>query len=483
MHNRAGLFSVLALLAMGAFLALSGAQAAPEKPARRPNLLFILSDDQRYDTMGCAGNRIIRTPNMDALARGGVRFKNAFVTTPICAASRATLLTGLYERTHRYTFNTPPIADPHVDDSYPARLREAGYRTGFIGKFGVDVEKGRESRMFDYFRPLNRTPYFKKQPDGTERFLEDIVGDRALEFLDGCKPDQPFNLSISFNAPHAEDNDPKQYFWPTRFDALYRDVTFPIPKTMSDEFWAKQPEFLKNTESRVRFHWRFDEPQKYQEMVRGYYRMITAIDDVIGRVREGLEKRGLADNTVIVFAADNGYFLGERGFADKWYGYEYSLRVPMIVYDPRLPGARRGKVAEAVALNVDVAPTLLDLAGIPAPTRYQGRSLMPLVQGKVPSDWRKEFFFEHLFERDNIPKSEGIRTPRWTYIRWFQQQPLVEELYDHEADFEETHNLIASPEHQDLLRTLRARTDALRDSYGGPFRPNPKPKKAAAAGQ
>jgi arylsulfatase A-like enzyme len=474
------LVTAVTLLLAAAGLAANGARAEQGTPARRPNLVFILSDDQRFDTMGCAGNRIIRTPNMDALARGGVRFKNAFVTTPICAASRATLLTGLYERTHRFTFSTPPIKDAFVHDSYPARLRQAGYRTGFVGKIGVLTEKGADARMFDYFRPLDRTPYFKKQPDGSERFLEDILGDRAVEFLDGCNPDQPFNLSLSFNAPHAEDNDPKQYFWPTRFDALYRDVTFPIPKTMSPEFWERQPEFLKNTESRVRYKWRFDEPQKYQEMVRGYYRMITAVDDVIGRVRSELDKRGLADNTVIVFMADNGYFLGERGFADKWYGYEYSLRVPMIVLDPRLERSRRGKVADAVALNVDIAPTLLDLAGIPAPARYQGHSLLPLVHGKTPAGWRQDFFFEHLFERDNIPKSEGVRTDRWTYIRWFQQHPLVEELYDHDADFEETRNLVGSPKHRELLQALRSRTDALRDSYGGPYVPHPKPVKAGA---
>lgn len=481
MNRRRTLFAILLLLGAGIGLAANGARAAQEPPPRRPNLVFILSDDQRFDTMGCTGNRIIQTPNMDALARDGVRFKNAFVTTPICAASRATLLTGLYERTHQFTFNTPPLANPLLNDSYPARLRQAGYRTGFVGKFGVVTERGGEQRLFDEFRPLKPTPYFKKQADASERFVEDLLGDHAVKFLDGCKPDQPFSLSLSFNAPHAEDGDPKQYFWPSRFDHLYRDVTFPIPKTMSPEFWDQQPEFLKNTESRVRYKWRFDEPRKYQEMVRGYYRMITAIDDVIGRVRGELDKRGLADNTVIVFMADNGYFLGERGFADKWYGYEYSLRVPLIVFDPRLERGRRGKVLDAVALNVDIAPTLLDLAGIPAPTRYQGHSLVPLLPGKKPDNWRKDFFFEHLFERNNIPKSEGVRTDRWTYIRWFEQQPVVEELYDHEADFEETHNLVSSRKRQGVLQELRERTDALRDSYGGPFVPRTKPEKAAVA--
>lgn len=453
----------------------AGVARAQGKTAR-PNLVFILSDDQRYDTMGAAGNKIIRTPAMDALARDGVRFTNAFVTTPICAASRASILTGLYERTHRYTFGTPPITDAHVDHSYPVQLKQAGYRTGFIGKFGVGARAGGEKRMFDYFQPLNRTPYFKKQPDGSQRFVEDIAGDKAVEFLDSCTPDQPFCLSLSFNAPHAEDNDPKQYFWPPSVDHLYRDVLFRQPLTMQPEFFARHPDFLKKTESRVRYNWRFDEPEKYQEMVAGYYRMISAIDNVIGRVRGELEQRGLADNTVIVFTSDNGYFLGERGFADKWYGYEYSVRVPMIIVDPRLERSRRGAVSDAVALNVDLAPTLLERAGVPIPASLQGRSLLPVIAGHTPADWRRDFFFEHLFERNNIPKSEGVRTERWTYIRWFEQKPVVEELYDHTTDFEQVRNLVSDPEHTTVLETLRRRTNTLRDQYGGPYVPHPKPR-------
>jgi arylsulfatase A-like enzyme len=469
-------WTTLGLAILAAVAAAPGprpAQAQAER--RRPNLLFILSDDQRFDTMGAAGNPIIKTPAMDALARDGVRFSNAFVTTPICAASRASIFTGLYERTHRYTFGTPPIRNEHLDHSYPVRLKQAGYRTGFIGKFGVGVEPGGTDRMFDYFQPLNRTPYFKKQPDGTERFVEDILGDRAIEFLDSTRPDQPFCLSLSFNAPHAEDNDPQQYFWPKSVDHLYRDVKFPVPATMSPGFFERHPEFLKNTESRVRFNWRFDEPEKYQQMVAGYYRMISAIDQVIGRVRAELERRGLAENTVIVFTSDNGYFLGERGFADKWYGHEYSLRVPLVLMDPRLAPSRRGTVVDAIALNVDLAPTLLECAGLPIPEQLQGRSLLPLATGKLPPDWRQDFFFEHLFERHNIPKSEGVRTERYTYIRWFEQQPVVEELYAHQADFEQTENLVHEPPYAEVLAALRRRTNELRDQYGGPYVPHPKP--------
>ncbi len=242
---------------------------------------------------------------------------------------------------------------------------------------------------------------------------------------------------------------------------------------MTDEFFLQQPKFLQDSESRVRFHWRFDEPQKYQAMVRGYYRMITDIDRVVGRLREALQQRGLDQKTVIAFTADNGYFLGERGFADKWYLYEHSVRVPLIIYDPRASSEQRGKTVDQTCLNVDLAPTLLDFAGVAIPKHYQGRSLVPLLQGNV-ADWRTDFFYEHLFERDNIPKSEGVRTPQYAYIRWFEQQPVVEELYDHQADPEEEHNLVNDPKYAETLENLRKRTTALRDQYGGAFVSNLK---------
>ena len=445
--------------------------------AERPNVVFILADDMRWDAMGCAGNPIIKTQQLDALAADGVRFKNAFVTTSICAASRASILTGLYERTHRYTFGTKPIAAEHVALSYPVLLRKAGYRTGYVGKFGIGVPPGAAKAMFDSFVPLDRTPYWKKQPDGTLKHLTDIEGEKAIEFINAAKPGEPFCLSVSFNAPHAEDNDPKQYYWQKELDDLYKDAKFSAPKAMTDEFFNAQPEFLRKTESRVRFNWRFDEPKKYHEMVAGYYRMISGVDLVVGRIREALKKKGLADNTVLVFTSDNGYFLGERGFADKWYIYEYSIRVPLIVYDPRSPKARRGQVVNAMALNVDVAPTVLELAGLAVPKDIQGRSLIPLLKGESPTDWRTDFFYEHLFERANIPKSEGVRTERYTYVRWFEQKPIVEELYDHVADFDEVKNLIADPKFANVRESLRKRTTELRDRYGGPYRPNPAEKK------
>src|SRR5829696_676644 len=162
----------------------------------------------RSDLLVLASLLLSAAPLLDALAKDGVRFDNAFVTTAICAASRASILTGLYERTHRYTFGTKPITAEHVAISYPVLLRKAGYRTGFVGKFGVGVPPGGAKEMFDSFTPLDRNPYWKKQPDGTEKHLTDIEGEKTVEFINACKPNEPFCLSVSFNAPHAEDSDP-----------------------------------------------------------------------------------------------------------------------------------------------------------------------------------------------------------------------------------------------------------------------------------
>ena len=450
--------------------------AAASAPPTRPNFLILLTDDQRWDMMGCAGNPIIQTPNMDWLARNGVQFMNAFVTTSICAASRASIFTGLYERTHQFTFGTPPLRDEFADMSYPALLRAAGYRTGFVGKFGMSV--GREARdgMFDSFKPLGRGPYFKKRRDGTVRHLTDITGDEAIAFLRDDRRDQPFCLSVSFNAPHAEDRDPKQYFWPKSVDHLYRDVAVPVPRTADPAFFEQQPPFLKESLNRVRWRWRFDTPKKQQEMTKGYYRMISGVDGAMGRIMAELRKLKLDDNTVVVFTGDNGYFLGERGFAGKWLMHEESIRVPLVVFDPREDSAARGSRPDQMALNVDIAPTVLRLAGIGVPEKTQGRSLVPLLKGEHPQ-WRTDFFYEHLFNTRRIPKTEGVRTERWKYARYFEQAPVHEELYDLASDRHEERNLVGDEQHAAMLDSLRKRCDELRDRYGGPYVPRPKPSR------
>ena len=457
--------SFLGMIGFGALSAASP-RVVGGKERGRPNILFFLVDDQRNDTLGCAGHRILKTPVVDSLAGDGVRFENAFVTTSICAASRATIFTGLYERTHGFTFGTPPIGSEDVKASYPAVLRRAGYRTGFTGKFGVNAGKDGPSEMFDYFKPINRNPYFHKQADGTLRHEAELAGDRAIEFLEDNPKGTPFCLSVSFNSVHAEDGDKKNHFpWPKAVDGMYDDVEIPRPRLGDPAIFESQPEFLRKSMNRDRYFWRWDTPEKYQKNMRAYFRMISGVDRVIGRVRKALEENGLAENTIIIYNGDNGYYMGDRGFAGKWSHYEQSLRVPLIVYDPRASKKRRGKVRSEMALNVDLAATMLDYAGVKPPKHYQGRSIVPLVRGRKVRNWRDDFFCEHLMNHKAIPKWEGVRGERYVYARYFEQEPAYEFLHDLEKDPDQLKNFASDEKYATILAKMRKRCDELRDEY------------------
>jgi len=431
-----------------------------DEPESRPNILFLLVDDQRNDTLGCAGHPIIQTPVIDSLAADGVRFSNAFVTTSICAASRASILTGLYERTHGYTFGKPPLRPAHMSKSYPALMREAGYRTGFIGKYGVGTEGEPESAMFDFFKPHGGYPYFKKQSDGSLRHETEVAGDRAIEFLNS----NPKGLSISFNAVHAADDDKENHFpWPKAVDGMYDDVEIPTPRLSDPSIFESQPEFLKKSMNRKRYFWRWDTPEKYQRNMKAYFRMISGVDRVIGRIRKKLEILNLSDNTIIIYMGDNGYYMGDRGFAGKWSHYEQSLRVPLIIYDPSLPGLKRGAVKDEITLNIDVPTTMLDLAGVKIPTSYQGSILTPLLQGKHVSGWRNDFFCEHLLDNPDIPKWEGVRGKRYVYARYFEQEPVYEFLHDLKTDPDQLVNLALNSDHKAILAQMRKRCDEFKN--------------------
>jgi arylsulfatase A-like enzyme len=424
---------------------------------RKPSFIFLFTDDQRYDALGCAGNPIIRTPNMDWLAQNGVRFENAFVTTPICAASRASVFTGLYERKHGYTFTRPPIRKEYCDLSYPLLLRRAGYRTGFVGKFGVDVPKGVEDEWFDYFRP-SAYPYFK-DIKGKKKHLTDINMDRALDFIRETGSEQSFCLSLSTWAPHAHDSEKQQYYWPSACDDLYGDVGIPPPELGEPSFFRSLPEFVKKSMNRERWFWRFDTPEKYQKMVKGYYRMISGVDMALGRLLNELKLLDRHKDTIIILMSDNGYFLGERGFAGKWTMHDLSIRVPLIIYDPMMASARRGIIDSSLVLNIDIGPTILDLAGLSIPQKIQGRSLVPFLNGsKVNS--RKEILTEHLWDNPKIPQTEAIRTEQWKYIR-YPQHPEFEELYDLQNDSIERNNLVFDKRYSEIRAKLSKICDQL----------------------
>ena len=419
----------------------------PTVPPKRPNLIFLMTDNQRWDALGCYGNSIIQTPNIDRLAARGLRFTNAFCTTSICAATRASILTGQYRRTHGYSFEKPPMTIAAMRKTYPAVLKNAGYRTGFVGKIGVRLNRGTAEEMFDFFR-FNQAsgtnqPYYRKSPDGTIKHLTQINGDQAVDFLRSSIAKQPFCLSVSFSAPHFE----------------------------------QLPEFLRVSMNRQRWFRRFDTPEKYQEMMKAMYRLITGVDIQIGRILDEIRKRGVEDNTLIVFTSDNGLITGEHSITGIWLMYEPSIRLPLIIYDPRRPKASRGQVVSELALNVDYGPTLLDLAGIEIPAAMQGRSLVPLLTGNS-QDWPRDFFYEHYFRpsglktnENNIPRSEGLRSKRWKYVHYFDERPTYEQLFDLAKDPHEVNNLADNPRHYETLEAMRRRMQTLRAQAGPPWNP------------
>ena len=434
-----------------------------EQVTRRPNILFFLIDDQRDDTLGCAGHPLIKTPVIDHIAATGARFRNAFVTSPICPASRASIFTGLTERTHGYTFGSPPVPENYGQISYPLLLKQAGYRTGFFGKYGVAMEVSPE-RMFDEFAEQDR-PYWRNG-----RHIDEVNVERAVDFLHGSSAEQPFCLSVSFSSVHAEDDNktPGQKGHFPVIDAvkdMYQNVQIPAPRLHDPAIFENLPEFLRKSMNRQRYFWSWDTPEKYQQNMRAYFAMISGVDYMIGRILDELKARGLADNTVIIYASDNGNYLGERGFAGKWSHFEQSLRIPLIIYDPRLSAAKRGRVLDLMALNLDIPATILDYAGVQIPKRYQGRSLVPLVRDGKLGPWRTDFFCEHLMNHADLPKWEGVRGQRFVYSRYFEQTPPYEFLHNLKTDPDQLTNLVAHPAYHSRLVQMRKRCDELKDKY------------------
>jgi len=428
----------------------------------RPNIIFLLTDDQRADAVGCAGNPIIHTPNMDDMAKDGVMFTNAFVTTSICASSRASIFTGQWTCKHGINDFRTHFTESALTQTYPMLLRQAGYRSGFIGKYGVGPERDLPTDKYDFWRGFpGQGKYEHKDNAGNYKHLTQIMGEQAIEFLRGCSKDQPFCLSVSFKAPHVQDNDPRQFIYDPAYKNLYKDITIPSPTTADPRYFEALPEFLQTSEARRRWQIRFSTPEKFQESVKSYYRLITGVDTVIGNIRQELRRLDLDDNTVIIFSADNGFYLGERGLAGKWFPHEESIRVPLIVFDPRARKKLRGVTIEQMALNVDIAPTILELAGLQVPRSAfggQGRSLVPLLKDRKP-EWRADFFYEHPFEHKTIARTEALRTTRWKYARYIDYD--YEELYDLKTDPHETQNLAKDEKYQQILKSLRKRCNEL----------------------
>ncbi len=434
------------LLLLLALLSVA-ANAADKKPL---NILVLLADDWRFDTLGCADNPVVKTPNLDRLASDGFRFTQNCVTTSICGVSRACLFTGQWMSRHgnpaMQMFKTPWA------ETYPGLLRANGYFVGHVGKW----HNGQfPAGNFDFGRSYQGT-HWMKQPDGTEIHVTKKNENDALDFLRERPADKPFCLTLAFFATHAEDKNPKQYLPQPESMSLYRDAIIPVAKSATVEAFRKLPPFInEKNESRVRWHWRFDTPEKHQEMMKNYYRLATEVDATCGRVLEELKKQGVLENTLIIFTGDNGYFHGEHGLADKWYPHQESIRVPLIVRDPRM--AKRGGTSDDFTLNVDLAPTILAATGINAPATMQGRDLAPLYLATEKPAWRTEFFYEHATYKsaDFIPASEALVRKDWKYMVW--PDFGVEQLFHLRADPLEETDLVKDPAHAKQLAQMRAR--------------------------
>ncbi len=422
------------------------------------NIVVLFADDWRHDTLGVAGNPIVKTPSIDELARQGTRFTHNCVTTSICGVSRATLFTGQWMSRHGneafQAFKTP------WDETYPGLLRNHGYHVGHIGKW----HNGKfPAEQYDFGKSYAGTHWIN-EPDGSKIHVTKKNENDAMQFLATRPRDKPFCLTLAFFATHAEDANPLQYLPQPSSMKWYEDVTIPVAVNATDESFNRLPEFIANekNEGRNRWHWRFDSPEKHQTMMKNYYRLATEVDAVCGKVVAELEKQGVLDNTLVIFTTDNGYYHAEHGLADKWYPHQESIRVPLVVVDPRLPESERGQTRDEFTLNVDLAPTILSAAAITAPATMQGRDISELYLADARPEWRDEFFYEHATIKDKsfIPSSQALVRKDWKYFYWPEFDR--EQLFDLVKDPIEENDLVADPQHAGRLAEMRERFQELK---------------------
>jgi arylsulfatase A-like enzyme len=468
----------------------------PEKIAIRPNIVFIMTDDQRQDAMSAYGNLTLKTPNMDSIGIGGMRLTEFFVTNSLCGPSRASFLTGLYSHTHGVLTNGggPDFADnPGLradQKTFVHLLRDAGYHTAIVGKWHLpSIPTGFDEWVVfpgqgQYYDPFMIANGARIRMRG---HADDVTGDQALEFLRTRPKDKPFCLLYQFKSPH------RSWMPAERYAHVFDDVMIQVPRTFEDRLVGR-PEALRRAEMALAdmpdFADRGVSPslpreerkvRNLEQLVKNYYRVLLSVDENVGRLLKQLDADGITQNTIVMYTSDNGFFLGEHGLFDKRLMYEPSIRVPMLVKYPVRVTA--GQVdATHMTLNIDVAPTLLDLAGLEVPAWMQGKSFAPILTGAaVP--WRDAFLYEYYeFPAEHCArKNRGIRTSRWKLIH-FWEQPEEWELYDLRNDPDETQNLAASRRHRGIVAQLKKRLTELRRESGDVDPLGPRPV-AKACGQ
>ena len=450
----------LALLLFVSAACSSSATADDNKPM---NILLLYADDWRHDTLGVAGNAVVKTPTIDKLAEQGMRFTHNCVTTSICGISRANLYTGQWMS--RHGANKFKMWDTPWEETYPGLLRDNGYWLGHVGKW----HNGKFPKdKYDFSTLYHGRHWYKdkNEPGGKIHVTKRNERD-ALKFLDERPKDKPFVLNVCFFATHAEDPHKDQFLPQPESMELYKNLKVPVPANATQESWENLPDFFDDTnEGRRRWYWRFDTPEKFQRMMKNYYRMATEVDSTCGVILDKLKEQGVLDNTLVIFTTDNGYYHAEHGLADKWYPHEESIRVPLVIVDPRMDKKKIGTTNDEFTLSVDLAPTILRAAGIKQPERMQGRDIADLYATLNPAGamppWRTEFFYEHPpFAGDRIPPSEALARKDFKYMYWPKHD--VEQLFDLKADPIEEVDLAGNPKYADKLAEMRKRFKELKE--------------------
>ncbi|WP_323846693.1 sulfatase [Microbulbifer magnicolonia] len=435
------------------------------------NVVFILSDDHRYDFMGFMPESpdFLQTPSLDKMAREGMHLKNAFVTTSLCSPSRASILTGRYAHHHGIVDNTSPI--PEGTTFFPADLQRAGYQTAFIGKWHMGEVDDLPQPGFDrwvsfrgqgrYRDPLLNVDGKKIQHEG---YTTDLLTDYAIDWLKERESDQPFFLYLSHKAVHAE-------FQPAeRHDGQYEQVKIPYPDSMdnNERNYVGKPAWVRaQRDSWHGVDYAYHGDLQFDEFYRDYAETLLGVDESVGRVMTYLEEHDLAEDTLVIYMGDNGFLLGEHGLIDKRNAYEESIRVPMLAWAPGTIAANHA--SEKLVRNIDVAPTILALAGAETDVAMDGESFLPLLEGSETLGDREflyEYYWEHAFP--HTPTTFALRGGRYKYI-YYHGIWDKNELYDLKTDPREQHNLIDLPAfkqikdrmHQALFDRLQ-KDDAMR---------------------
>jgi Arylsulfatase A and related enzymes len=449
---------------------------------RKPNILFIMSDDHASHAMSCYGSRINRTPNIDRIAQEGMRFDNCFCTNAICSPSRASILTGTYSH-----LNGVKSIEDHFDGrqlTFPRLLQANGYQTAIIGKWHLGHGGNADPTGFDYWAVVpgqgeyhNPEFYVMGELRRFQGYATDLITDFSLEWLRRRDKSRPFMLMCHHKAPHRPWEPDEKHAH------LYEDVEIPEPDTFYDDYSTRAQAAV---EAKMRIDRDMNDevdlkgrpPEgltplelkkwRYQRYIKDYLRCVASIDDNVGRLLDYLDDEGIAEDTIVIYTSDQGFFLGDHGWYDKRFMYEESRRMPLVVRYPR--EIQAGSRMEAMALNIDFPCTFLDYAGVPIPEEMQGRSLRPLFNGEVPSDWRTSMYYRywmHLDEYHNVYAHYGIRTHRYKLIYYYaealgtsgsmdESRPPEWELFDLEKDPYELNNVYADPAYADAVQELKA---------------------------